>query len=100
MMARDAALLRIHVMRERETVMDLEMEVSMMDTKDVKEILFVDPTIVSSLELTSILRMTVVSNLIARRWTTVFMVSILNTYNLSCLLIEFRVGSLGSMDFE
>ena len=64
-MARDAALLRIHVMKVRETVMDLEMEVSMMNTEDVKEILFVDPTIASSLEPTSIPRMTVVKDHLA-----------------------------------
>ena len=64
-MARDAALLRIHVMKVRETVMDLEMEVSMMDIEDVKEILFVAPTIVYSLEPTSIPRMTVVKDHLA-----------------------------------
>ena len=61
----DVVPLRIPVMKVRETVMDLEMEVSMMDTKDVKEILFVDPTIVSSLEPTSIPRMTVVKDHLA-----------------------------------
>ena len=37
MMARDAALLRIHVMKVKETVMDLAMEARMMDTKDVNQ---------------------------------------------------------------
>ena len=60
MMARDAAHLRIPVMRERETVMDLVMEVNMMVMKDVKEILCVAATIVYSSDHIIILKMTVV----------------------------------------
>ena len=60
MTARDAALQRIRVMKEKETVMDLEMEDNMMDTEDAREILCVDPTTVFNLELTSIPRMTAV----------------------------------------
>lgn len=58
--ARDVALQRIRVMKEKETVTDQEMEDNMMDTEGVREILCVDPTIVFNLELTSIPRMTAV----------------------------------------
>jgi len=60
LMARDVVLQRIHVMKEKETVMDLETEVNMMDIEDAREISCVDPTIVSSLEPTFIPRMTAV----------------------------------------
>jgi len=82
------------------TILVSMVKVTVTLTRSVREVWSVETTTANSLLLTSIPRMTVVSNLIARLWTTVFMVSILNTYNLSCLLIEFRVGSLGSMDFE
>jgi len=62
MMVRDVVHQRIPVMRERVTVMDLVMVVSMMVTVDVREILCVAVTTVSSLELTIIPRMTVVRN--------------------------------------
>ena len=62
MMVRDVVLQRIPVMRERVIVMDLVMVVSMMVTVDVREILCVAVTTVSSLELTIIPRMTVVRN--------------------------------------
>ena len=82
------------------TILVSMVKVTVTLTRSVREVWSVETTTANSLLLTSIPRMTVVSNLIARLWTTVFMVSVLNTYNLSCLLIEFRVGSLGSMDFE
>jgi len=40
---------RIHVMKEKETVMDLVMEVNMMDTEDVSQDWFVEPIIAESL---------------------------------------------------
>ena len=58
MTARDAAHQTILVMRERETVTDLVTEVSMMATPVVREILSVEATTVSSLELTITPRMT------------------------------------------
>jgi len=58
--ARDVVLQRIRVMKEKETVMDLEMEDNMMNTEDVREILYVDPTTVFNLELTFIPKMTAV----------------------------------------
>ena len=62
-MARDAALLRIHVMREKETVMALVMEVSMMDMLAVREILSVVPTIAENLVSTIMRKMTAVRSL-------------------------------------
>ena len=58
----DVVHLRIHVMKERETVMDLMMEVNMMVMKDVKVILCVAATIVRSLVITTMRKMTVVRN--------------------------------------
>ena len=58
----DVVHLRIRVMRERETVMDLVMEVNMMVMKDVKEILCVAATIVYSSDHIIIPKMTVVRN--------------------------------------
>jgi len=60
LMARDVVHQRIHVMKEKETVTDLETEVNMMDIEDAREISCAAPTIVSSLEPTSIPRMTAV----------------------------------------
>ena len=59
----DAALLRILVMKEKETVMVLVMVVSMMVMLDVKEILNVEVIIVRNLELTTMRRMTVARSL-------------------------------------
>jgi len=56
--ARDAVLQRIHVMKEKETVMDLEMEVPMTVMLDVRETSCVAPTTVSSSAPTSIPRTT------------------------------------------
>ena len=55
-MVRDAAPLRTPVMRERVTVTVLVMAVTMMDTEAARETSSVDPTTVSSLELTTIPR--------------------------------------------
>ena len=63
-MERDAALLKILAMREKETVMDLVTEVYTMVMLDAKEILSVGPTIVESLVSTITRRMTVVSVLV------------------------------------
>ena len=60
MMARDAAHLRIPVMRERETVMDLVMEVNMMVMKGARETWCAAATIVRSLDIISTPRMIVV----------------------------------------
>ena len=49
-------------MKEKETVMDLEMEVSMMDMQDVKEILCVEVTIVNSLDIITMKRMIAVKS--------------------------------------
>jgi len=57
-----AVHLRILVMKERETVMDLVMEVAMMAMQVVKENLFVGVIIVRSLERIIMTRMTVVRN--------------------------------------
>jgi len=56
----DAAHQRILVAREREIVTEQEMEVSMMETEDAVETLCVAATTVSSLELTTMTRMTAV----------------------------------------
>ena len=56
-MAKGVVLLRILAMKEKETVTDQEMEVSMMVMLDAREILFVEPIIAFSLELTFIPRM-------------------------------------------
>jgi len=56
----DAAHQRILVGREREIVTEQEMEVSMMETEDVVETLCVAATTASSLELTTMTRMTAV----------------------------------------
>ena len=58
----DVVLLRIHVMREKETVMDLEMEDNMMDMQGVREILCVEAIIVNSLELITMKKMIAVRN--------------------------------------
>ena len=62
MMEEDVVHQSIHVVRERETVMDLVMVVSMMVMKDAREILCVAATIVYSLDHIIILKMTVVRN--------------------------------------
>ena len=56
----DAALLRIHVMKEKVIVMDQVMGVNMMVMMVVKEILCVEVTIVRSLDITTMRRMTAV----------------------------------------
>ena len=58
----DVVLQRIHVMREKETVMDLEMEDNMMDMQGVREILGVEAIIVNSLELITMKKMIAVRN--------------------------------------
>jgi len=62
--ARDAVPQRILVMRARETVMDLETEVSMTVTLAARETSCAAPTTVSSSEPTSIPRMIAVSDLV------------------------------------
>ena len=59
-MERDVVLLRILAMKERETVMDLVMEVNLMVILAAKETLSVVPTIVNYLE-TIIIRRTIVA---------------------------------------
>ena len=59
-MAEDVVLRRIHVMKVKETVMDLAMEARMMDTKDVNQDWFVDQIIARSLASTTMRRMTAV----------------------------------------
>ena len=59
----DVVLLRIRVMKERETVMVLEMEDNMMDMQGVREILCVAVIIVNSLDIITMKRMIVVKNL-------------------------------------
>ena len=59
-MAEDVVLQRIHVMKVKETAMDLEMEARMMDTKDVNQDWFVDQIIARSLASTTMRRMTAV----------------------------------------
>ena len=61
-MAHDAALLRILVMKEKETVMDVVMEVLMMVMKGAREILCVAATTASSLVYTTMIKMTAVRN--------------------------------------
>jgi len=58
----DVVLQRILVMKEKETVMDLVMEVNMMDTEDVREILCVEATIVNNLDIITMKRMIAVKN--------------------------------------
>ena len=58
----DVVLQRTLVMKEKETVMDLEMEVNMMDTEDVREILCVEATIVNNLDIITMKRMIAVKN--------------------------------------
>ena len=67
-MERDVVLLRILVMKERETVTDLVMEVPMMVMLGVTETLFVVPTIVNYLE-TIIIRRTIVARRQCGVWT-------------------------------
>lgn len=59
----DAALPRILVMRVKGIVMDQEMEVVMMDTKAVREILFVEAITACNLASSTMKRMIVVKNL-------------------------------------
>ena len=61
-------LQRIHVMRERATVMVLVMVVYMMVMMVVRGILFVEATTVRSLEPTTTRRMTVVRRLLGPWW--------------------------------
>ena len=63
-MVEDVALHRIPAMKEKETVMDLEMEVNMMDMLAVRETLSADPTTVESSVSTTTRRTTVVSDLV------------------------------------
>ena len=58
----DVVLQRILVMKEKETVMDLEMEDNMMDMQDVREILCVAATIVNSLDTIIMKKMIAVKN--------------------------------------
>ena len=58
----DVALQRSLVVKVKGIVMGLVMEVNMMEMLDVKEILFVEATIVKSLVIITIRRMTAVSN--------------------------------------
>ena len=58
----DVALQRSLVVKVKVIAMGLVMEVNMMEMLDVKEILFVEATIVKSLVITIIRRMTAVSN--------------------------------------
>jgi len=60
MMAEDAALQRILVVRERETVTEQVMGVSMMETEDALETLCVAATTARNLVLTTMIRMTAV----------------------------------------
>ena len=50
------------MMKEKETVMVLVMVVSMMDMRDVKEILYVEVTIARNLDITTMRRMIAVKN--------------------------------------
>ena len=59
----DAALLRILAMREKETVMDLVMEVVMMAMKDAKENFSVEVITANSLVCTTTRKTTAVRNL-------------------------------------
>ena len=61
-MADDAALLRILVMKEKETVMDVVMEVLMMVMKCARKILCVAATTASSLACTTMIKTTAVRN--------------------------------------
>ena len=65
MMARDVVLLRLLVMKERETVMDPVMVVNMMDTPAARETWCAAATTASSLDTTSMRKMTAVSDLAA-----------------------------------
>ena len=59
-MVEDVVLPRIPVMKEKEIVMDLEMEANMMETEDVSQGWSVDQTTARSLASTIMRRMTVV----------------------------------------
>ena len=59
-MVEDVVLPRIPVMKEKEIVMDLEMEANMMETEDVSQDWSVDPTTARSLASTIMRRMTAV----------------------------------------
>ena len=59
----DAALLKTRVVKERETVMDLVMEDSMMDMMDAREILNVAVTTASSLVVSTMKKMIAARNL-------------------------------------
>jgi len=59
----DAALLKTRVVKEREIVMDLVMEVSMMDMMDAREILNVAATTASSLVVSTMKKMIAARNL-------------------------------------
>jgi hypothetical protein len=63
-MADDAVLLRILVMKEKGIVMEKQMVDNMMATEGAREILSVEVTIVSSLVITTMRRMTAVKSLI------------------------------------
>ena len=58
----DVALQRSLAVKVKGIVMGLVMEVNMMEMPDVKEIFFVEATIVKSLVITTMRRMTAVSN--------------------------------------
>ena len=58
----DAVLLRILVMKEKETVMDVVMEVLMMVMKGAREILCVAAKTASSLVFTTMIKTTAVRN--------------------------------------
>ena len=61
-MAEDVVLLRIHVMKEKETVMDPVTEVSMMDIKDVSQVWSVEVIIAENLVFTIMKKMIAVKN--------------------------------------
>jgi len=64
------------------TILVSMVKVTVTLTRSVREVWSVETTTANSLLLTSILRMTVVSNLIARLWTTVFMSGVLGKHGL------------------
>ena len=66
MEAEDAVLHRILVTLAKETVMDLEMEDSMMDMKDAGQVQFVVATIASIMDCIFILKMIAVKSLMGK----------------------------------
>jgi len=64
------------------TILVSMVKVTVTLTRSVREVWSVETTIANSLLLTSIPRMTVVSNLMSRLWTTVFMSGVLGKHGL------------------